>query len=232
VAAICQPAHRETSFRPVKTITVDLNNDGKPDTVRISSNLPNKDYFNKISITLAGYKRQTFNAKNEWTFVDKDFLDSNKNSVPTNLLFLKKTPKHTVILLFGVLDPAAYRDEFSIINIENNAVKMVLQDYDQRVDVEIPATLADLNHDDRLCFAYRNFGEIVEETPKGRIGSYHPFFVYPVDDSCVVSERLTKKYNQDHYLFVDAHYKGDVRIFYPKNGGKPTIYRGKIKNEP
>jgi hypothetical protein len=227
LAAIGQPANHRAPFRPGETITGDLNHDGKPDTVRISSNLTEKDYFNKISVTLAGYKKQTFYAKDKWTTVDKEFLRSNKNAVPTRLLFLKKTPKHAVILLFGVLDDAGYREEFSIVNIENNTVKMVLRGDDQHTDVEIPETLSELNRDERLCFVYRDYGERIKETPKGSIGTYNPFAVYPVDDSCIVNDELTKKYNQEHYIYPDGKYSGEILIFYPRNGGKPSVYKGK-----
>jgi hypothetical protein len=108
-------------YHTVKTILTDINNDNQIDTIVLSSSLVNASTcFNRISVSLSGFKKQTFKAKDYWTVVDKSFLNSNKNAANTDFLFLKKTNNHAVILLFSSLDGAGYRGEFSIINIENN----------------------------------------------------------------------------------------------------------------
>ncbi len=116
---------KEVPYRTIRTLTADLNNDGKIDTIKLISSLKDWNSFNRISISLTGYGKKVFNARDYWTVVDSDFLVSNKNAIHTKLLFFKKTNLHGVILLFGELDGAGYRGEFSMINIENNKAKLV-----------------------------------------------------------------------------------------------------------
>jgi len=223
-----QTAKKVLKYRVIKTIHTDLNNDNKTDTIVISSSFEGYAYFNKISIALSGFKKQVFKAREKWTGVDNKFLKSNKNALSTDLLFLKKTNKHTVILLFGEIDGAGYRDEFSIINIENNNIKMVfdpLNDNNGEPDIEWPVTLTELQDNGRLCFIYKDMGEIEREVEGGDIGTYTPYFVYLIDDYCKLNEPLTKKYNEDHYVFAGIKPNEKIRIFYPKNGGKPRIWK-------
>jgi len=222
-----QTAKKTVHFNLIKTILTDINDDGKIDTITISSSLKEKDCFNRISISLAGFKKQTFRAKYYWSAVDKLFLDSNKNAANTKLLFLKKTDKHAVILLFSELDGAGYRGEFSMINIENNNIKMVFDHSDDGIDVEVPKKLADLENNGRLCFIYCGIGEFESYSAKynADIGSYQPRFVYPVSDTCKLDKVLMKKYNEDHYVFAGYDYNDKVRILYPRNGGKPRIWK-------
>jgi hypothetical protein len=221
----------------VKKIFTDLNNDNIIDTIILSSSLEQNGSFNRISILMSGVKRKTFIAKDSWTIVDKWFLDSNKNVLQTNLLFFKKTDKHAVILLFGILDGAGYRGEFSMINIENNNIKMVFDHTDTGgvYDVEDPVALTDLENNGRLCFIYKGIGEfdgysnkISQEKGMPDIGTYTPYFVYPISDTCHLDKPLTKKYNEDHYVFAGYNYSEKIRILYPRNKKlKPRIYKGK-----
>jgi hypothetical protein len=231
-----QRARQKAPFHLVKLITADLDNDGKADTIRLSSNLGQTGYFNKISIVLAGCKKQTFYAKDEWTIVDKRFLDSNKNTLNSKLLFLKKTDKHAVILLFGVLDGAGYRAEFSIINIEKNTAKVVFDHSsdDGMLDVEHPVTLTDLQNNGRLCFIYRETWQyagssgLPEQKGIPDIGSYSPYLVYPVENTCKLDKPFTKKYNEDHYVFAGYKYSEKILVFYPRKKGRYSVWKKKI----
>jgi len=227
-----QKTKKRTVYHTVKTILTDVNNDNQTDTITLSSSLVNTSTcFNRISISLSGFKKQTFKAKDYWTVVDKWFLDSNKNAVNSKLLFFKKTDKHAVILLFGILDGAGYRGEFSIINIENNNSKMVFDHTENGIyDVEDPTKLVDLEHDGRLCFIYKGIGEFdgYDAKSNGDIGSYVPYFVFPVDDSCKLNKPLTKKYNEEHYVYAGLSFNDKIRVLYPRNKKrKPSIYRKK-----
>ncbi len=226
IAAAAQSKKKPAHYRVIKTILTDVNGDSKTDTIVISSSLKTEMFFNRISVSLAGFKKQTFRAKDSWTVVDKEFLDSNKNSVNTELLFFKKTQKHAVILLFGELDGAGYRGEFSIINIENDTAKMVFDHYNDNVFVEGPEKLIDLEKNGRLCFIYRQIGELFRQEKSGDIGTYHPYYVYPVLNKCALDSTLTKEYNNKFYVFAGFNYSEKIEILYPYNKKrKPRIWK-------
>lgn len=231
LAASTQKAFSQ--YHVVQRITTDLNNDGKTDTITLASS-ENDERFNRITIALAGFKKQRFYKKENWAAVDKNFLAENKNDVKSNLIFLKKTQKQAVILLFGELDGGGYRDEFAIINIENNSIKEVFNASEKK-EVEWPVTLTNLSGADHLCFIYRDTfqfagcsSELQYQKGKPDIGSYAPFYVYPVDDSCKMSKQLTKEYNQDHYVFAGFKYNEHILVFYPPKGGKYKIWHKKV----
>src|ERR1700757_3672948 len=90
---------KEVPYRTIRNLTADLNNDGKIDTIKLISSLKDWNSFDKISISLTGYGKTVFKAHHFWTAVDSDFLKTNKNGIHTKLLFFKKTPVHSVILL-------------------------------------------------------------------------------------------------------------------------------------
>lgn len=218
---------RKASFRLVKVYLTDVNNDNIVDTIVISSSLKDKRAFNRVSVTIAGFNKKTFVAKDSWTFIDSPFLKKNKNEINSRFVFLKKTPKHTAILLFGTLDGAGYREEFSILNIENNNCRMVFDHVDNEIDVEIPQTLTDLEHNGRLQFIFSGFGEYYKQlnNRNADIGTYHPFFVFTVDSICGLNKPLMKVYNQQHYVFAGYKYSEDIQILYPRNGGRPKIWK-------
>jgi len=222
-------------YRVIRTLIADLNNDHHPDTIRLLSPFDDWNSFNKISITLTGYGKTTLKARDYWTVVDSDFLITNKNAIHTKLLFLKSTPVHSVILLFSELSPAGYRGEFSIINIENNKVKLVFDTTgeENEPDIEVPLELTDLAHDGRLCFAYTGLHELITQVTlgkkKGFLGSYTPYLVYRVDDSCKMNKPLSKAYMEQHYAFGGYRYSEKIEVFYPDDHSQPRLWKGKTQ---
>jgi hypothetical protein len=229
---IAQIAKTKVVYNHFKTFHVDLNNDNIIDTVILSSSVQGNASFNRISILMSGAKRIIFKAKDEWADIQPEFLGTNKNLVQSKNIFIKKTNLHTVIILSGGTDAAGYGGEFSIINIENNTVKMVF-DYSVgdsvggiSADVEIPAKLTDLENNGRLCFVYSGYGEYYRQVKGGNIGTYHRYIVFTVNDECKYSEELSKAYNEKHYVYVSPTHKGEIRIFYPDNKKlKPRLWK-------
>jgi hypothetical protein len=223
-----QTAKKKYPYRVIRTLTADLNNDGKTDSINLISSLEGRNDFNRISISLNGIGKTVFNAKDYWTVVDSDFRVKNKNLINTKLLFAKKTDRHAVILLFGEMTGSGQRGEFSILNIENNEAKMVFDDTG-KCNIDWVADLADLKHDGRLDFVYKNSGEFYAQGQLGKIagniGTYVPYFVYAVDDECKIDTLLTKEYNQAHYVYAGLDFSKEIEIFYPNNGGKPSIWK-------
>ncbi|MBB3186818.1 hypothetical protein [Microbacter margulisiae] len=219
------------AYKPYKTIITNLNNDNVSDTIFLSSSLKSTSLFNKITIIISGFCKEDFITKDSWTDVDSSFLKDNRNYVSTKSLFIKKTKVQTVILLFGMLDGAGYRENFSIINISDNKPKMVFNSEQDSVDVEIPVKLVDLEHNGKLNFIFRAYSE--EDNPpehfteKGTFESYTPFWVYTIDNDCQLNKPLTKQYNEEHYVFAGFKYNHHIEVFTSaNNGGKKACLRG------
>jgi hypothetical protein len=233
ISVYAQSIKTAVHYKPIKRIFVDIDNDHKTDTITLSTSLKEPTSFNKISVNLSSGVKSSFVARDSWTLVDKSFLDSNKNLANSDFLFLKKTNKHTVILLFGILDGAGYREEFSIINIEDGNIKMVFDHSNEDIDVEVPTTLTDLQHNGRLCFIYQGIHELdgysnklAKERGMPDLGSYTPYFVFPVKNICKLNKPLTKKYNEDHYVFAGFNYSETIEILYPADKKKkPSIWK-------
>lgn len=218
---------QNASFKKLKPIFTDLNKDNLLDTISLSSSLTDSSSFNRITISISGFGKQTFIAKNAWTNVDSDFLAKNKNAIKSTRLFLLKEKDHSVILLFGYLDGAGYREDFSIINIKDNKPAMIFDKGEKDVDIEIPITLTDLDSDGRTDFVFRNLGELYQQVDSlnADIGTYHPYLVYTIDNDCKLNQPLTKKYNEDNYVFAGYEYSEEIKILYPRNGGKPKVIK-------
>ena len=222
-----QPAAKRP-WGPVNYIT-DLNNDKLPDTIILSSGTGDTATFDTVSIVLAGLGKKTFHTTEHWESIDPKFLDSGRNALPTKRFFLARTTKQSVLLFFGYLDGAGYREEFSILNIENNAMKLVLNQNERHIDIEIPIELKDVDGDGRLDFIYREYGQYdrAEDSLGGKIGSYAPYYIYTVDDDCLLNKALTEQYNREHYVFAGFKYDESIDVFYPNDGSKPRLLKKK-----
>ncbi|MFD0750098.1 hypothetical protein ACFQZS_08095 [Mucilaginibacter calamicampi] len=231
-AALAQKSKKSVTYNHFKTFRIDLNNDDVIDTIILSSSLTDKSSFNRISILMSGAKKVIFTAKDYWAEIQAELLASNHNLVKSKNVFVQKTNLHTVIIMSGGTDGAGYGGEFSIINIENNNIKMVFDHESDEtmgtvsLDVEIPIALTDLERNDRLCFIYRGYGEFYKTVKGGQIGTYHPFFVFPIADDCKYSKDLSKTYNEQHYLYAGPGYNEKIEIFYPDNKAlKPRLWK-------
>lgn len=214
---------------PSQVFIADLNNDLLSDTIRIRSSQWDTASFDTIQISIAKFGSRTFytDTLHPWVAVDQEFLVSNKNELPTQRLFLGKNARHAVILLFGELTPAGYRQNFSIINIEDNRAKLVLNQTDDNSYIESPIRLRDFDGDGRLDFLYRQIFEFNggPDTLGGKIGTYSPYFIYSVDSNCVLNRVLTAGYNKEHYVFAGFKYDESIQVFYPNDGSKPRLWK-------
>jgi hypothetical protein len=210
-------------LKQIACFTANLNNDSIPDTLRLYTSTVDTDSYNVLTVALAGYETQTFRTKDPWTIVDESFQDAKINELPTSRLLLSRWKSQTVLLLFGSPDEVGEGSNFCIVNIENNKVKLALDQSRWHIKVEYPYRLTDLDGDGRPEFIYRigyQYSEQIEN-PKGMIGAYSPYFVYTVDDSCVLNKKLFLQYNKEHYVFAGFEYGEGISIFYPDDTTKP-----------
>lgn len=207
---------------------LDLNNDNILDTILLSSSRTDKTSFNNISISLTGFVRKSYSARNNWTVIDKKFLEKNKNIINTDKIFLSRGKLSTDILLFGILDDGGYREDFTIISIKNNNIEMIFDKNDADVDIEIPISLTDLDDDGRNEFIFRNMFELYKKVDSlnADVGVYSPYLVYSIDKDFKLNKVLTKKYNDENYVFAGYNYSEKIKILYPRDKKKkPSIFK-------
>jgi|GEM_PF-974622 len=215
--------------RAEQRFVTDLNDDGLSDTISLSSTLEDTSLFNQISIRVSGTSPRNFIARNNgWFTVDEDFLKSNPNSIPTNRLFLRKNDRGSTILLFGAMDGAGYRGDFSIITIRSKTVARVLDLDPDTIDIEIPLRLTDFDKDGRMDFLFTNLHEIYKQVDSlnADIGTYVPYLIYTIDSTCWLNMALTQKYNEVHYVWAGLQYSEQIEVLYPRDTlKKPSLWK-------
>lgn len=222
-----QQANTLTIPSKYKPLVTDLNNDGRLDTLVLGSSLTDTTSFNKITISITGFDKQTFKAKNEWTNIDSTFLKTNKNAIESRKLFLLKAKDHSIILLFGDIDGAGYREDFSIINIKDNKSTLIFDRTEKDIDIEMPISLSDLDNDGKTEFVFRNLFEYYDQVDSlnADIGTYSPYLVYTLDNDFILNKPLTKKYNEDNFVFAGYQYSEKIKILFPRDGSKPRVIK-------
>jgi hypothetical protein len=215
-------------LKQIVYFTANLNDDSIPDTLRLFTSTTDTDSYNVLTVALAGYETKTFRTKYPWTSIDGSFEDAKLNELPTSRLLLSRWKSQTVLLLFGSPDEVGDGSNFCIVNIENNRVRLALDQSQRHIDVEYPFRLTDLDGDGRPEFIYRIGFQFSEqsENPKGMIGTYSPYFVYTVDDWCVLNKKLFISYNKEHYVFAGFEYSERIPIFYPDDRSQlPRVWK-------
>jgi hypothetical protein len=135
-------------------------------------------------------------------------------------VFVYKSHGISLVLLFGYLYGAG-RDEFSVVQIKNNNLKLV---FDNKM--EWPIQFADLNNDQHIQFiGEKSSSEVYEEIDSldAQITTYDPSTVYDIENDFKVDERLTEKYNSQNYVWAGTHPPKEVKVFHPRHHGKPHI---------
>ena len=209
----------------VNVIVTDLNHDNIKDTVTLFRSAKECYFctYDIIRVSLTGGVSKTFNARYGWEKVDKKFWQSHPNSINTDQLFLAWTDSQSVLLLFGHM--GEYRFEFSMINIENNDVRMAFDHLYEEIDVGIPVDLTDMDNDGRLDFIFTTYREGTGSADlNGTCEFYCPFWVHTISDSCAFNKPLTKKYNEEHYVFAGFDYNEKIIVFRPSNRGRLRAY--------
>jgi len=207
----------------IEVIPVDLNNDGKTDTIKLTmpTDYGDPGLFARAYVSIAGSKTTLFNGHEGWDKVDTGFLRKNVNLVKSENVFVCKIGKTAYILLFGYVFGAG-REEFTIIQVKSDVPKMI---YDG--EMQWPQGFEDINHDGKMEFvgdpssseAYQHIDSLDAD-----ICTYDPTMVYDIDNGLKVNNELTKKYNQEHYVWAEPSDGPDVKVLVPRHG-KPRIVK-------
>lgn len=206
-------------------VTTDLNNDGKIDTLILSSPPADGDpgIFQKIEISLNEGDRESFETKDVWDVVDESFLKENQNSVKSPHIFVYKDNYHFAILLFGYIYGSG-RSDFSIIYGQRAHFKMIFKGA-----IQVPMKLQDMNQDGKLEFLgrkseYEITGGPIDSLGPGRVGTYDPFSVFAIKkDTIVLDEVATREYNEQHYIWLGKEMSETLRVYYFSDEHKAPI---------
>ena len=105
---------------------------------------------------------------------------------------------------------------------------MVFDKSENDIDVEIPITLADLDKDGRTEFIFRNMFEYYQQDDSlnADIGTYSPYLVYTIENDFKLNEPLSKKYNEDNFVFAGYKYSEEIKILFPRDKKeKPRVWK-------
>jgi len=225
-------AHRSSPAPArLREFILDLNGDDKPDTIALTPVATDTSIFTSVAIVINGYERKTFSVADTarpWTDFDYQFADSNSNAVHTRCFFLRKGRTNAVLLLFGLIDETSDREGFTVIKIEHNQARQVLDQNTQHLDLENILFLRDLDNDGRfdlICGHTIEFNGMTDSLG-GLVGPYNPFYVYTIDDTCFLNKRLMREYNQKNYVFAGYQYSDSTKVFYPDDRSlKPRLWK-------
>jgi hypothetical protein len=230
------PHHSDsTTYGPehsaFRDFVLDLNGDGLLDTISLTLSPSDTNYFIAVGIAIQGYHRQSFRVADTakpWTDFDDWFADSSANAVHTRRFFVQKGVANTVLLLFGYIGEGGSRDGFTIIRIEHNEARQVLDQITQHLDIENVLSLRDLDNDGRfelICnYTFQFDGS--PDTLGGLVGRYNPYYVYTIGDTCLLNKPLMRRYNQENYVFAGYEFSEEIKVFYPDDRTKrPWLWK-------
>ncbi len=211
-----------TKTKLVETIITDLNNDDKLDTIILTDPpvIGDPGEFKKVFISLNGYGNLSIVAKEVWDNLDSLFVLENRNKIKSNRVFVFKNSKLTFILLFGYGFGSGR--EFTVIQIKDNISKKIFDD-----QLDEPIKLKDFRNDKEVELLGRNGGEIYEtvDSLDADIGVYSPYYIYNLNNNCKIDLELTKKYNEENYVWAGLKYSEKIKVLNPRKKGKHRIIK-------
>jgi hypothetical protein len=139
------------------------------------------------------------------------------------MVFVYKEKKSTILLLFGYCFGTGR--EFTILRVDGSKVQMI---FDQDLDEII--RIGDIDNEGHTSLIGRNSYELYIEVDSldADIGTYSPFLIYTMGKTVTINEPLSKKYNEDNYVWAGLKYNENIKVLYPRKVGKPRIITKEI----
>lgn len=214
----------KSGIESIETVIYDLNFDGRNDTIFITSPPSSNDpgEFNRTIISLSGIGRQEFTGKDVWDYIDSTFLSNNHNAVQSKRVFVYKEKNSTLLLLFGY--PFGTGREFTILRVEGNKIQTI---FDEDLDEIIK--ISDKDNEGHAVLIGRQEYEIYTpvDSLDADIGTYSPFLIYKLGRTVQINEALSKKYNENNYVWAGLKYNEKIKVLYPRKDGKPRLFTTK-----
>jgi len=214
-------SRQNTTYTPIESIITDLNSDSVNDTIILYQTPVEGDpgLFTKMNVSANG-RRMTFHAKDAWDIVSSDLAKAGKNAIGSKLAYVHKESGQSYIFLFGY-PYAAGREEVFILRVKGRNMEIVFHN-----ELAELRSITDLDNDGHAELIVRTDPEIYDATTKGEIGAYSPYIVFDLS-SFTIDKTLTEKYNREKYIWEGTEYNGDIKVLYPKDGGKPKLLKTK-----
>lgn len=201
----------------VDLISFDLNNDNIVDTIYFL-NQPKNDpgKFTKLFLSLTNKDTLSLTNIEAWDTIN--FTSANHTN--SNLVYINQNKKSTHLFLSGFQYSCCPR-KLTIIGITKNKLKPI---YHKDFNV---SEIVDINKDGKLeiigrdsFISYYDF----DKKSNSEIGTYVPFEVYSLSpNKLIISYELTKKYNENNYVFAGYEYSETVKVGYPRKGEQPFL---------
>ncbi|MBI9059667.1 MAG: hypothetical protein JEZ01_18025 [Labilibaculum sp.] len=194
----------------IDLITFDLNNDSISDTIYFL-NQPKNDpgRFTKLFVSVTNKDTLSLTNIEAWDTVNFN----SANHTNSNLIYINKNANSTHLILCG-FQYSCCPKKLTIIGITKNKINPI---YHKDFDV---SDIVDINKDGNIEIIGRNsFVSFYDFDKKSNseIGTYVPIEVYSLfPNKLLISYELTKKYNQDNYVFAGFEYSETIKVGYPK----------------
>lgn len=220
----------------------DFSREIKPDNVIETVKL-NSDLFNEINLlTDSTVENGIFNKvvfkngdKTVFEIYDEDAYDTIdisvlkgiKNEVESEYILIQNLGDKYFISLWGAEYGCCPR-RLTVIQADNEGLRTIFKD-----EFEIDQIEKD-DQGELKYFGIESFSEPLYPVDSLDIllFTYNPTLVYDLKSGFKLDSLLTKKYNEDNYVFAGFDYDGELKVAFPKNGEerksgtrKPYIYR-------
>jgi len=221
---------QDRSAMVIESISYDLNSDGEADKIMLKNPPVEGDpgEFETIEIELSNGMTFKHSFREVWDSIAEYAVEGLSNTLKSDRVFCLKQNGQNFLFLFGFQYGCCTR-QLTIITIADDKPKQI---FDQEFEL---SQIIDLDGDGTLDIIGRgNHIELYSEADSlhAYIGTYSPFKIFSLSSKATLREGLSKKYNEEHYVYAGLESSANIEIAYPKKDFdfKPFIIGDSISN--
>lgn len=208
----------------IKELTIDLNADNYVDTITLLEPDTSGDpgVFKKIQISGKNITPFELQANYAWDTIPQYLRKNNDKENNCDFLFIKRDNKSSYIILTG-WQYSSGQEDFALIGISNGKCTLLTKENFNDI-----GELDDLNKDGNLEIVLNptwSEGISYIDSINASITSYAPYYVYSLTPSTFTFDSvLTRKYNENNYVWAGLDNVGDVEVIWYRNDNKYKIW--------
>ncbi|MGO4293520.1 hypothetical protein [Chitinophaga sp. RAB17] len=203
-----------------KIIIYDLDQDHKPDTIRLATTGKNGNFYcaDEVTFSLTRGGKKTF-SDGCWGQVDSSFQKMNHNAVASAEVFIYKKQKQTWVLIFGERDVSS-TEPMAVIRIEDSQPEMILH-----TEIDFPVAVGDDNARHQVLLIGKGVSEREggDDSLHTTIFSYDPYYVYNLEEDGKIDSIAMEQYNRTHYVWAGWGPASDARVMVCEDGRRQLI---------